>query len=60
MRHVLATLGFFILLVIIWDLFTRFADVSPVMFPSPPERRTVLLWQSIQDGSLFSTTSSSP
>jgi NitT/TauT family transport system permease protein len=55
MRHLLTTLGFFVLLIVVWDLFTRFADVSPVMFPSPLNVGQYL-WQSIQDGSLFSTT----
>lgn len=55
MKHLLTTLGFFVFLVIVWDLFTRFADVSPVMFPSP-KNVGLYLWQSLQDGSLFSTT----
>lgn len=55
MKHILTTLGFFALLIVLWGLYTSFADVSPVIFPSP-QNVGEYLWQSLLDGTLLSTT----
>jgi NitT/TauT family transport system permease protein len=55
MKHALTTLGFFVLLILLWEVATRVMEVSPVMFPSPVNVGTYL-WQSMSDGTLFTTT----
>lgn len=55
MRHVLTTLGFFALLVVIWELIARFGNLSPVLFPSPIYVGEYL-WASLKDGTLLTAT----
>lgn len=52
MKHRLISIGFFILLIVIWQLIAEFGPWSSVLFPSASDIGAYL-WKSLWDGSLL-------